>query len=201
MSQQFSNLLWYQNSTVVCKYRPELNFDNLNKFEKFLSLINFTCVWMGIFREIFKFRSKLRKRCHISAIKCQTLIKHRSRKCRFVLPINFKVSTSSRLNKKCPNLRSVLKWASIVLTWGKRVSSVEMSFHGACLRKSGILSESCFNKFSLFIFNTTAQVKLFANYFCNLFLYEAVLYLVFNLYTLPNLSNAESRIIYCTYIM
>ena len=36
-------------------------------------------------------------------------------------------------------------------------------------------------------------MKLFANYFCNLFLYEAVLYLVFNWYTFSDLSNANSR--------
>ena len=31
-SYQYSNLQRYGNFTVVCKYRPELNFDNLNKF-------------------------------------------------------------------------------------------------------------------------------------------------------------------------
>ena len=67
------------------------------------------------------------ERCHISAIKCQRLIKHRSNKCRFVLSFNFKVNASPRPNKKCPHPRSVLKWASMfmVLIWGNRVSCLK----------------------------------------------------------------------------
>ena len=48
-----SLILRYDNFTVVCKYRPELNFDNLKKL---LSPSNFPCV-MGVFHESFNFKS------------------------------------------------------------------------------------------------------------------------------------------------
>ena len=79
------------------------------------------------------------------------------------LTMDLKLSTYSRPNKKCSHPKSLLKWAYIVLIQRNRVSYLEAA---------------CTNFFFFNIFKTTAQVKRFANYFWNLFVKEAVLYLV-----------------------
>ena len=57
--------------------------------------------------------------------------------------------------------------------------------------------EAFSTNFLLRILKETAQVKLFANYFYNFLYKKLCLYVVSNLYTFSNLTNADSRINFC----